>query len=72
MLPLGKPFPVNMFPGVHVEILAVNGFPMGSFDNERKGCVLFLRPFCGSFFHQGLQWLFLVLFFAVFTFAHDC
>ena len=45
---------------------------IGSFNNERKGCVLFLGPFRGSLFHQGLQWLFLVLFLAVFTFAHDC
>ena len=45
---------------------------IGSFNNELKGCVLFLSPFRGSFFHQGLQWLLLVLFLAVFTFAHDC
>jgi hypothetical protein len=44
---------------------------IGSFNNERKGCVLFLSPFRGSFFHQGLQWLLLVLFLAVFTLAHD-
>ena len=45
---------------------------IGSFDNERKRLVLFLGPFRGSFFHQGLQWLLLVLFLTVFTFAHDC
>ena len=44
---------------------------IGSVNNERKGFVLFLSPFCGSFFHQGLQWLLLVLFLAVFAFAHD-
>ena len=45
---------------------------IGSFDNERKRLVLFLGPFRGSFFHQGLQWFFLFLFPAVFAFAHNC
>ena len=42
-----------------------------SFDNERKGLVLFLSPFRGSFFHEGLQWFLLVLFLTVLAFAHD-
>jgi len=42
-----------------------------SFDNEGKGLVLFLSPFRGSFFHEGLQWFLLVLFLTVLAFAHD-
>ena len=40
-------------------------------DDQRKGFVLFLSPFRGSFFHQGLQWFLLLLFLTVLAFAHD-
>ena len=43
---------------------------IGSFDSERKPFVLFLGPFRGPFFHQGLQWFLFVLFLTVLAFAH--
>ena len=43
----------------------------GSFDdNRRKPFVLFLGPFRGPFFHQGLKWFLFVLFFTVLAFTH--
>ena len=45
--------------------------PIGSFDNERKGLVLSLCPFRGSFFHQGLLWFLFLLLPTVLAFAHD-
>ena len=43
---------------------------IGSFDSERKPLVLFLGPFRGPFFHQGLEWFLFVLFFTVLAFTH--
>jgi hypothetical protein len=43
---------------------------IGSFNRKRKSFVLFLGPFRGPFFHQGLEWFLFVLFLAVFAFAH--
>mgnify|MGYP003693912787 CR=1 FL=1 len=35
---------------------------IGSFDSKRKPFVLFLGPFRGPFFHQGLEWFLLFCF----------
>ncbi len=43
---------------------------IGSFDSERKPLVLFLGPFRGPFFHQGLEWFLFVLFLTVLAFTH--
>jgi hypothetical protein len=43
---------------------------IGSFDSKRKPLVLFLGPFRGPFFHQGLEWFLFVLFFTVLAFTH--
>ena len=43
---------------------------IGSFDKKRKPFVLFLGPFRGPFFHQGLEWFLFVLFFTVLAFTH--
>lgn len=43
---------------------------IGSFDKKRKAFVLFLGPFRGPFFHQGLEWFLLVLFLTVLAFTH--
>jgi hypothetical protein len=52
--------------------LPVAFFPIGSFDNERKGFVLSLSPFRGSFFHQGLQGFLFLLLPTVLAFTHYC
>lgn len=43
---------------------------IGSFDKKRKPFVLFLGPFRGPFFHQGLEWFLFVLFLTVLAFTH--
>jgi hypothetical protein len=43
---------------------------IGSFDSQRKSFALFLGPFRGPFFHQGLEWFLFVLFLTVLAFAH--
>jgi hypothetical protein len=43
---------------------------IGSFNSERKSFGLFLGPFRGPFFHQGLEWFLFVLFFTVLAFTH--
>ena len=43
---------------------------IGSFDSKRKSFGLFLGPFRGPFFHQGLEWFLFVLFLAVLAFTH--
>jgi hypothetical protein len=43
---------------------------IGSFDSKRKPFGLFLGPFRGPFFHQGLEWFLFVLFLTVFAFTH--
>jgi hypothetical protein len=43
---------------------------IGSSDSERKRFGLFLGPFRGPFFHQGLEWFLFVLFFTVLAFTH--
>jgi hypothetical protein len=43
---------------------------IGSFDSKRKPFGLFLGPFRGPFFHQGLEWFLFVLFLTVLAFTH--
>jgi hypothetical protein len=43
---------------------------IGSFDSKGKPPVLFLGPFRGPFFHQGLEWFLFVLFLTVLAFTH--
>jgi hypothetical protein len=43
---------------------------IGSFDSKGKPFGLFLGPFRGPFFHQGLEWFLFVLFLSVLTFTH--
>ena len=51
-------------------ILRLSHREIGSFDSERKPFVLFLGPFRGPFFHQGLEWFLSILFLTVLAFTH--